>query len=264
MHGPLRSRACWVYHEFYRIKLSPEHLEAATTGILTCLNDAELPVRLSAATSIHKMLYHKAALQLVQPYLENILGSYLKLMGEIDHEELLSALEELVDHFAEHIAPYAIKLTVELINNYKRLSKLTDEEDADAALTSVGCLCAVKQILKSVCNDAALLAQLELEVYPVVLYTLTPDGIDTVEEGIECLTLLLYYLPTVSEKLWSLFPHMAHVIAGTPDNEEGGYGYEFLHNMLAAFQNYLSKEKEVFVAKKAGETSYLELMWRMI
>ena len=210
------------------------------------------------------MLHHKAASQFIQPYLENILGSYLKLMGEIDHDELLAALEELVDHFSEHIGPYAIKLTAELINNYKRLVKVTDEEDADAALTAVGCLGAIKQILKSVRNDKALLAQLETEVYPVVLYTLTPDGIDTVEEGIECLTLLLYYLPTVSEPLWSLFPHMVHVITGTPDNAEGGYGYEFLHNMLASFQNYFSKEKQVFLVKKAGDTSYLELAWQMI
>jgi hypothetical protein len=39
-------------------------------------------------------------------------------MSEIDSEELVSALEEIVKHFKEDIAPYAINLCDQLVTAY--------------------------------------------------------------------------------------------------------------------------------------------------
>jgi len=64
-----------------------------------------------AATSIHKLLYNKTASEFLKPALKNILEVYLKLMSEIESEELVSALEEIVSHFKEDISPYAVELT---------------------------------------------------------------------------------------------------------------------------------------------------------
>jgi hypothetical protein len=46
----------------------------------------------------------------LKPALKNILEVYLKLMSEIESEELVGALEEIVKHFGEDIGPYAIEL----------------------------------------------------------------------------------------------------------------------------------------------------------
>ena len=40
--------------------------------------------------------------------LPNLLEKYLEIMEEIDHEELVSALEELVGSYKDDIAPFAI------------------------------------------------------------------------------------------------------------------------------------------------------------
>ena len=47
----------------------------------------------------------------MKPALKDILEQYLKLMSEIDSEELVGALEEIVSHFKDDIAPYALQLT---------------------------------------------------------------------------------------------------------------------------------------------------------
>lgn len=75
------------------------------------LQDSELPVKLQAATSIHKLLNNEETFQFLKPALKDILEQYLKLMGEIDSEELVGALEEIVSHFKDDIAPYALQLT---------------------------------------------------------------------------------------------------------------------------------------------------------
>ena len=232
--------------------------------MLVSLQDGDLPVRFSAATSIHKMLHQKKVVQHLLPHLEVILSNYLDLMAKIDHDELLGALEELVDHFAGHIEPYALKLTVELVKYFFRLVKSEDEEDGEAALTAVGSLGAIKQIIKSVHKNKELLALLEVETVSIVHYTLSSEGMDTVEEGVEILTLLLYHQDGISQRLWECLPPMVHSLAGTPGNPYSGYCFEFLHNMLAALQNYVLKGKEVIIASEAGSGYSFASFWKVI
>lgn len=78
-------------------------------------------MRLTAATSIHKLLHNDEACAFLKPALKNILEQYLKIMSEIDSEELVGALEEIVKHFKDDIGPYAIDLTTQLVTAYQRL-----------------------------------------------------------------------------------------------------------------------------------------------
>lgn len=115
----LRLRACWMYGEFGSFKLrDAQNLNRAVDLIYRNLNDAELPVRLQAALSIHKLLGNDETFNFLKPALKNILEQYLKLMTEIDSEDLVSALEEVVAHFKDDIAPYALQLTEQLVNSY--------------------------------------------------------------------------------------------------------------------------------------------------
>jgi hypothetical protein len=49
--------------------------------------------------------------EMLKPFLKDILSIYLKMMSEIDSEELVAALEEIVSHFKDDIGPFAIELT---------------------------------------------------------------------------------------------------------------------------------------------------------
>ena len=75
-------------------------------------------MRLTAATSIHKLLVNESILEFLKPALKDILETFLKLMGEIDSEDLVTALEEVVGHFKDDITPYALQLSEHLVGSY--------------------------------------------------------------------------------------------------------------------------------------------------
>ena len=106
----LRMRALWMYGEFGSHRFKDEaHIKSAIDAVYKCLHEPnELPVRLTAATSIHKLLNNETAAELLKPALKTVLEAYLKLMTEIESEELVSALEEIVSHFKDDIEPYAV------------------------------------------------------------------------------------------------------------------------------------------------------------
>lgn len=145
-------RACWMYGQFGTFKFrNNDHLKQAIQLIYGQLHDPELPVRLTAATSIHKLLHSDEVAELLKPGLKEILTIYLKMMSEIDSEELVAALEEIVSHFKDDIAPFAIELSQQLVNSYQRLSQVSaDDDDGESALAAVGCVTAVRRILDSI------------------------------------------------------------------------------------------------------------------
>ncbi len=65
---------------------------------------------MQAAISISRLIENTKVFNLLKPALKNILEVYLKLMNEIESEELVGALEEIVKNFKDDIEPYAIEL----------------------------------------------------------------------------------------------------------------------------------------------------------
>lgn len=86
----IRSTACWMYGEFGEFKFKKEdHVKQFVDGVYQNLFAPELPVRLQAATAMAKLLKNDIASEFLKPALKNILEVYLKLMDEVDSEELV-------------------------------------------------------------------------------------------------------------------------------------------------------------------------------
>lgn len=74
-------------------------------------------------------------------------------MDDIDFDELVSALQELVNVYQEEIAPYAVTLCQKLGDAYLRLisSKgVGEDEDQETCLTAVGLMTAIRRVLESI------------------------------------------------------------------------------------------------------------------
>ena len=56
------------------------------------------------------MLKNDDAIEFLKPALKNILEVYLKVMEEIDSEELIGALEMIMEKYSEDIGPFAVQL----------------------------------------------------------------------------------------------------------------------------------------------------------
>ena len=64
------------------------------------------------------MLTNETAIAFLKPALSNILEVYLKTMEEIDSEELIGALEVIMEKYQEDIGPFATQLAQKLTNKY--------------------------------------------------------------------------------------------------------------------------------------------------
>lgn len=80
-----------------------------------------MPVRVNAAVSLIKLLTQDIAVEFVRPGLETIIKIYLKLIDDIDYDELIESLKRIVEVFEDEIAPYAIQLCSKLGEAYLRL-----------------------------------------------------------------------------------------------------------------------------------------------
>jgi hypothetical protein len=53
--------------------------------------------------------------------LGNVLRIFLKIMDDVDYDELIYALKEIVDKYGDEVAPYAVSLCKKLSEAYLRL-----------------------------------------------------------------------------------------------------------------------------------------------
>lgn len=262
-------RALWLYGEFGQFKFKDNnHIKTAIDLIYKCLHDTELPVRLTAATSIHKLLHNDVAAEMLKPALKLVLEAYLKLMTEIESEELVSALEEIVSHFKDDIEPYALQLTEQLVGSYMRLIQVNaEDDDGESALAAVGCVTAVRRILDSIHKNKDLLRRIEDIIFPILAQSLTPDGLDAIEDSLDCIALILYHGSDgqVSPNMWKLFPQLIYVICGDDKDPDGGYGFEYLNQISVSFQNYIAKDPKTFLTIGEGQTqTYIGLTFKFL
>ena len=90
----------------------------------------------------------------------------------------------------------------------------------------------------------------------MLMYTLTPDGLDSIEDSIDCIAMILYHGPNnrVSQRMWKLYPQLLYVVCGDDKDPDGGYGFEFIQQVGVAIQNYISKDPATFLSIGEGQT----------
>jgi len=96
----LKVRACWVYGEFCDYEFNDsEHIRLVIEGIYSNLTSEMLPVKFAAALALSKMLNNATAIELLKPFLGNTLEVYLRIMDEIDSDELIGSLEVIMEKY---------------------------------------------------------------------------------------------------------------------------------------------------------------------
>ena len=244
----MRQRACYVYNIWGDLKFKDEkHLQQIVDGLFTNFKDDQpLPVRFHASVAIEKILRHDAAMTYIKPGLDQMLKCYLGLMNELDNEELCAAFENVMNTFNNDIAPYAADICKHLKQQYVRLiGQDTGDDDGESILAAIASFTSIRRIIDSIHEDVPLLSQVEHIVYPCLLHSLTADGLDSIEEGIDCITLILYHgykNRPISSEMWRLYPQLLFVCAGADGDTEGGFGFEYVAQIVTALKNYIARD----------------------
>jgi len=145
-HGHLRAKAAWAGSTLADAPLGgggggraddPPSAAAALPGTgptfdalfaatAAALADRDLPVRVDAATALRSLVdaLDPSRVPAFAAGLPGLLRPLLALLGELDSEGVLAALEAVVDKVGPAIAPYAAELTGQLVAAYTRMAGL--------------------------------------------------------------------------------------------------------------------------------------------
>ena len=78
-----------------------------------------LTIKITASSSLYKVLRNKDLKECFKPELPRILEAYLHLIDKVDNDELISGLEEIVNIYEDSIEPFALELCQKIVENYK-------------------------------------------------------------------------------------------------------------------------------------------------
>lgn len=261
----LRYRACWMVQQFSSVKWTDDgtNLRKLLEMVLLRLSDPMLPVQIEASKALRFLIEADGAEKTLLPVLPQMLNEYFRIMNEIGNDEVVAALQALLDKFGDHIEPHAGALVTQLSNAFHQYcSAGEDEDDDDAALAAAQCLECIATVLKGVCSNAAILRSLEPQLVPLVLKILGNDGdfIEYLECALDILTFVTFFQETISPEVWQAFP----LIYIAFDQ----WAYDYLNMMVPCIQSYITKAPDVFLSGRAtlpeGVIPYVDLVVSMV
>lgn len=107
-----------------------------------------------------------------------------------------------------------MQLATQLTSKYQSLVSEDNGEDDDGVeerlLAAAGCITAIRRILEALNKDKVQLGLVLPIIYPLLVHSLTPDGLDAIDEGLDCINIFVYYAcdaeHRVPNELWKLLP----------------------------------------------------------
>jgi hypothetical protein len=98
----------------------------------------------------------------LKPFIKEILTVYLKLMDDIDLDELLNGLSEIVSDFKEDISEFSVSLVLQLVTAFHRLIKVDlEDDDGEAQMAASGCIKTILKIMDVNCNNSEIYVKIE-------------------------------------------------------------------------------------------------------
>ena len=254
--GHVRARAAWAASQFAEtVSKDAEFSQQIVTGVMSQLRDTDFAVRFQAAVSLRHLIYDSeegqarpSVLPIVEKVLPQLLDELFKLMDEIGNDELVATLEVLIEAFSEQMAPYAQGLCQRLAEHFVRLaiSESGQEAEEEASFAAVQCCSAITTLLENIKSSPDLYPMLEPFLVPMLHRILTPDEkgeylcMEFMEDGLEILTYLTYYAPTLSDAVWSLFRPLAQSFHD--------WAFDYLHNINLPLDNFISRSNDKFLS----------------
>ncbi|KAF9586016.1 hypothetical protein BGW38_010410 [Lunasporangiospora selenospora] len=251
-HPFLRARACEMINQFSDLDFEdPNNIAIAFAGLMDCLRDPELPVKVTAALALRPMIRHEAILEAMKPHLQFIMHELLAMTNQIDVDTLSEVMEEFVEVFAQDLAPFAVQLCEQLRDTYLRICedmiKHTDAEDdlsdsaideaSDKTMAAMGVLKTMGTLILSLESTPEVLNQLELALMPVVTFTLQNALLDLFDGVFEIIDSCTFSGKTISPNMWGVFELIYKTFKES--------ALDFMEEMFPSLDNYVSYGKDV-------------------
>lgn len=161
-------------------------------------------------------------------------------MNEIGNDEVVSALQALIDKFGEHIEPHAVALVTQLATAFSTYCEGSEDDD-EAAMAAAQCLDCITTVLSGVSTRPDIFKILEPRLISLISFILNNDGefIEYFEHALDILNYLAYFSEDISNQLWEMFPLVYMAFSK--------YASDYLNIIIGPLDNFISKAPEKFV-----------------
>ncbi|KAL1924145.1 uncharacterized protein VTP21DRAFT_7180 [Calcarisporiella thermophila] len=257
-HPFLRARACRMVRDFIDLEWKDENnLGAAYHGVMGCVQDQEIPVRVEALLALQPMTQHELVRNAMGPHLPQIMSELLKLTNDLDLDTLSSVTAEFVEVFSEQLTPFAVELCAQLRDTFLRIveemvsqgNSITEEDILsgkfdvdDKTMTAMGVLKTISTLLMSLESTPEVLHKLEETLLPVVVFTLKNQIIDLYDEIFEIIDCCTFATKRVSPQMWEVFMLIYSAFKES--------AIDFVEEMLPSLDNFIAFGKDVFVSSE--------------
>lgn len=217
--GILRARACDTIEKFESLDWrEPASLFTVYQRIIDCMNDTELPVRITAALALQPLIRHDAIREHMRANIPSIMSQLLKLANEADVDALANVMEDFVEVFSKELTPFAVALSEQLRDTYLRIirelldraSRLDDDAEAndvvdDKSITALGVLQTIGTLIVTLENMPDVLHHIESVIMPIIRVTLENRLYDLFNEVFEIVDSCTFSAKQISPVMWEAF-----------------------------------------------------------
>ena len=241
-HGFVRSRALWTLGRYSKLTFqNPNKLAEALVRTCQLLCGDELPVRLSAAQALTRLVRNKELLAMVRSSSNSIgaiFTSFFELLDELGNHEVIDTLQMLLGSLREDVEPYLMDLVSRLVSMFVQLSSADDSDD-DAQLAASGALTTLAAVFSALEEKPEAVQRAEPLLHPVIKATCVDDS-EFFEQGTELVNCVIEYSRTVSPFLWSVYPHILQAYSK-------GHAFDMLREIAMTADCYCRFSGEGFV-----------------
>lgn len=98
--------------------------------------------------------------------------------------------------------------------------------------------------------------QLEEILYPMMYKMLSTDGQEVFEEVVEILSYFTYFSPTISPRMWTLWPLLHKCLIE--------WAVDYFDNILVPLDNFVNRDTETFLSNPDYVVSVLDMVGKVL
>jgi hypothetical protein len=241
-------------------------------GLNLSANENELFITVKCALLIPKILHSNEMIrELFRSNILKIFSIFIKLMQELDLDQLLKCLQELVSIYPKEVVEFSFDLTKELVTAFNRYIRdenvgnyqtsqeaILNNEDLDESVdetTSIVTACGILKTMNKlleVCSKekTELFYQIENQISPIIFWTLASDNHTIFVEVLEVIfTITTVHCP-LTENAWQFYSAILNSLITLDPNTGSlteGIGLENFEEILPIILNFILKEPETFL-----------------
>jgi hypothetical protein len=259
----LRLIALDVLRQFSETEFHDDSLRTAFQGVLDCIKDPELPVRVMAALTLFPYIKIAKLKESIKPFAVDIMHALMELTNQIDMDTLTPVMDEMVFSFAKELEPYAIKLGTSLCETFMRIMNQANftspdfdlDENEDKITAAMGIMKTLSSLLLSTEKSLEILNELQVVMEPVIRFVLDNAILDIYQELFEIIDTAIFSCKQISPVMWRAFPLIYK------NFKTDAFGY--LEEMHSALENYIHYGVDLFMGNPEQMAQLLDMIFSL-